>query len=150
MVIIGNEHKDKTDNSGSIDQDEIKSDLYIVLAALELDTLMKRFIKSLEDARISDYKLPFIIQEVYNPANMTFLSDKYMSSSQKLWNSMNQRMPAAIIPGYKMSTTHYDLPPTMINSPLPGNLTKSGSYLKKVSSYFVQILLNPFIDCSFS
>lgn len=115
-MIIGNEYKENPDIAGthnwSFDQDEIKSDLYIVLASLELDALMKTYIKSLEDSGISDSKLPFVIQEVHNAANMTFLSDKYMSSSHKLWNSMNQRIPAAIIPGYKISTTRYDLPAT--------------------------------------
>jgi hypothetical protein len=134
-VIIGNECKENTHatgNSWSFDQDEIISDLYIVLAALELDSLMKSFIKSLADANISDQKLlPFVIQEVHNAANMTFLSDKYMSSSHALWNCMNQRVPAAIIPGYKISTTHYDLPPSSTpDSPVAAN---ASSFIKKVS-----------------
>jgi hypothetical protein len=135
-VIIGNEYKENPDvtgnNSWSFDQDEIISDLYIVLAALELDALMKTFIKSLEDANISDHKLPFVIQEVHNAANMTFLSDKYMSSSHKLWNSMNQRVPAAIIPGYKISTTRYDLP-SIPDSPVASN---ASDFLQKVSVLF--------------
>jgi hypothetical protein len=129
-VIIGNEFKENDasgSNHWSFDQDEIISDLYIILAALELDALMKTFIKSLEDANISDHKLPFVIQEVHNAANMTFLSDKYMSSSHKLWNSMNQRVPAAIIPGYKISTTRYELPST---SEAGAN---AANFLKKVS-----------------
>ena len=135
-MIIGNEYKENPDvtgnNSWSFDQDEIISDLYIVLAALELDALMKTFIKSLEDANISDHKLPFVIQEVHNAANMTFLSDKYMSSSHKLWNSMNQRVPAAIIPGYKISTTRYDLP-SIPDSPVASN---ASDFLQKVSVLF--------------
>ena len=131
-MIIGNEYKENPENAGthnwSFDQDEIKSDLYIVLASLELDALMKTYIKSLEDSNISDSRLPFVIQEVHNAANTTFLSDKYLSSSHKLWNSMNQRVPAAIIPGYKISTTRHELPST----PAAANASR---FLKEVCSF---------------
>jgi hypothetical protein len=137
-VIIGNEYKPEPESSGgnswSFAQDEIKADLYIILAALELDALIKTFIKSLEDVNITDYKLPFVIQEVYNAANMTLLPDKYMSSSaHKLWTSMNQRVPAAIIPGYIISSTHYDLPSSFNDdSSSQGSLMRTGSFLRKV------------------
>lgn len=64
---------------------------------------------------------------------MTLLSDQYMSSSQKLWDSMNQRMPSPIIPGYSVSTTHYDLPPAQDESSESiGSLIKTPSLLQKV------------------
>jgi hypothetical protein len=142
VVIIGNEYKPEPDSSGgnswSFAQDEIKADLYIVLAALELDALVKAFIKSMEDANITDYKLPFVIQEVHNAANMTLLSDKYMSSAHKLWTSMNQRVPAAIIPGYVISSTHYDLPTfSFSDESTPSSLVRTKSFLRKVG-FFIQ------------
>jgi hypothetical protein len=70
---------------------------------------------------------------VHNAANMTLLPDKYMSSSaHKLWTSMNQRVPAAIIPGYIISSTHYDLPSSFNDSSSQGSLVKTGSFLRKV------------------
>ena len=91
---------------------------------------------------MSDVKLPFVILEVYNASNMTLLSDQYMSTSQKIWDSMNQRIPSPIIPGYATSTTQYDMPVSNhgnSNGSI-GQLIKTPSILEQVCFVIVFVL----------
>lgn len=100
-----------------------------------MDALIKIYCKNLELTNTLDVKLPFVILEVYNAANMTLLSDQYLSSSQKLWDSMNQRIPDPIIPGYTISKTHYELPTILSEDEQQdsiGALIKTPSILRKV------------------
>lgn len=81
MVIVGNEFLDEQDDKnldqpGGIESSSvsINSDLYILLAALEIDTLLNLHIRHLiENYRTA--RLPIVIQEIYNDSNNVLLAD---------------------------------------------------------------------------
>ena len=80
-MIIGNEFLDDQDDKnleqpGGIERSSvsINSDLFILLAALEIDTLLNLHIRHLiENYRTA--RLPIIIQEIYNDSNNVLLAD---------------------------------------------------------------------------
>lgn len=74
VVIIGNEFKSSDDNL--MDSQDSTSDLYIVLAALEVDSVMNLYLSRCKKKRLNS-NIPCIIQEVYNPTTVNFLPDEY-------------------------------------------------------------------------
>lgn len=80
VVIIGNEFKgiDKNDDQ---ENKEVDSDLYVVLAALEVDALVNVYINRL-NAFNRTAPLPIVIQEIYNESTATFLPDSYSLKSK--------------------------------------------------------------------
>lgn len=79
MVIIGNEFKASEQTVENLsDSQETNSDLYIVLAALELDAVMKLYIHRLKKKHRQNVTLPIVIQEVYNATTVNFLPDEYV------------------------------------------------------------------------
>jgi hypothetical protein len=78
VVIIGNEFKASEQSVENIsDSQETNSDLYIVLAALELDSVMKLYLHRLKKKKRHNVSLPIVVQEVYNATTVNFLPDEY-------------------------------------------------------------------------
>ena len=97
IVIIGNEFKptdQKVENLA--EAQEVNNDLYIVLAALELDSVLKLYISRLHKKKKFDVTLPMVVQEVYNVSTVNFLNDEYTLSSTrgvKPWFKSQRRNP---------------------------------------------------------
>jgi hypothetical protein len=91
IVIIGNEYTGK-DIDVTGDNKEVNRDLYIVLTALELDSIFKFYIKLLrKHNRSAD--MPIVIQELYNESTASFLPDLYNVYSRvpHIWDPYEQK-----------------------------------------------------------
>ena len=99
ICIIGCEYKSKKLDSDAMlaqakqDSEEVNTDLYIVLAALELDAILSSYIRRLLREN-RQAPLPVVIQEISADATISFLPDFYTMSrkAKRLWEKHDKKI----------------------------------------------------------
>ena len=99
ICIIGCEFKSKKFDPESViaqakqDSEEVNTDLYIVLAALELDAILSSYIRRLLREK-RQAPLPVVIQEISSDATISFLPDYYTLSrkAMRLWENYDKKL----------------------------------------------------------
>lgn len=93
---MGNEYCDKDnskENNGYEQNVELNSDLYLLLAALELNSVIILHMNHLaENCRAA--RLPTVIHELYNESNKSLLSDTLVAVSQESSSDPHEAKPA--------------------------------------------------------
>lgn len=99
ICILGCEYKSKKLDPDTViaqakqDSEEVNTDLYIVLAALELDAILSSYIRRLlrENRKAP---LPVVIQEISSDATISFLPDFYTMSrkAKRLWEKHDKKI----------------------------------------------------------
>lgn len=99
ICIIGCENKSKKIEAdvamvqAKQDSEEMNTDLYIVLAALELDAILSSYVRRLLREK-RQAPLPVVIQEISTDATINFLPDFYSLSrkAKKLWEKHDKHV----------------------------------------------------------
>ena len=99
ICIIGCEYKSKKKDQDTViaqakqDTEEMNTDLYIVLAALELDAILSSYVRRLLRENLQA-PLPIVIQEISTDATISFLPDYYSLSrkAKRLWEKHDKKV----------------------------------------------------------
>jgi hypothetical protein len=99
ICIIGCEYKSKKMDADTLialakqDSEEVNTDLYIVLAALELDAILSSYIRRLIREK-RQAPLPIVMQEISSDATISFLPDFYTMSrkAKRLWEKHDKKL----------------------------------------------------------